>query len=91
MSITMDQVIVWVIIGILAGSLAGMLVKRSKKGFGHFSNLLIGLIGALIGGFLFDLFHINLGLGKVTISVEDLVAALAGSILFLVVLRFIRK
>ena len=60
--VTVDQVVVWVIIGALAGSVAGMLMKREKKGFGLFSNLLIGLIGALIGGFLLDLLNINLGL-----------------------------
>ena len=91
MSITLDQIIVWVIIGILAGSLAGMLVKRTKKGFGIWSNLLIGLVGALIGGFLFDLFNINLGLGSIAITFEDLIAALVGSLIYLVILALIRK
>jgi uncharacterized membrane protein YeaQ/YmgE (transglycosylase-associated protein family) len=89
--VTADQVIMWLIIGALAGSLAGMLMKREKKGFGLFSNLLIGLIGALIGGFLLDLLNINLGLGKLTISFEDLIAAFAGSLIFLVILSFIKK
>lgn len=89
--VTVDQVVVWLIIGALAGSLAGMLLKRGKKGFGFFSNLLIGLIGALIGGFLLDLFNINLGLGKLTISFEDLIAAFGGSLIFLVILSFIKK
>lgn len=90
-NVTTDQVIVWLIIGALAGSLTGMLMKREKKGFGLFSNLLIGLIGALIGGFLFDLLNINLGLGQLTISFEDLIAAFAGSLIFLVILSFIKK
>ena len=89
--VTVDQVVVWLIIGALAGSVAGMLMKREKKGFGLFSNLLIGLIGALIGGFLLDLLNVNLGLGKLTISFEDLIAAFAGSLIFLVILSFIKK
>ena len=89
--VTIAQVIVWLIIGALAGSLAGMLLKRGKKGFGLFSNILIGLIGALIGGFLFDLFNISLGLGQLTISFEDLIAAFVGSLIFLVILSFIQK
>jgi len=90
-NVTADQVVVWLIIGALAGSLAGMLMKRGKKGFGLFSNLLIGLIGALIGGFLLDLLNINLGLGQLTISFEDLIAAFAGALIFLVILSFIQK
>jgi hypothetical protein len=36
----------------------------------------VGLIGAAVGGFLFDLFQIDLGLGELAISFEDLFAAL---------------
>ena len=91
MNITIDQLIVWLLVGALAGSLVGMLVKRTKKGFGHVTNLGVGLVGALIGGFLFDLFNLNLGLGQIAISVKDLVAALIGSLIFLLIVFLIRK
>jgi uncharacterized membrane protein YeaQ/YmgE (transglycosylase-associated protein family) len=91
MNISLDQIIVWLLVGAIAGTLAGALVKRSKKGFGVFSNLGIGLVGALIGGILFRLFRLDLGLGSISISLEDIVAAFAGSILFLIVLRLFRK
>ena len=42
-TITVGQIIVWVIVGVLAGSLAGMIVKRRREGFGRFNNLIIGL------------------------------------------------
>jgi uncharacterized membrane protein YeaQ/YmgE (transglycosylase-associated protein family) len=50
MNITLAKVIVWLIVGGLAGSLAGMLVKRTKEGFGRWTNFGIGLVGAIIGG-----------------------------------------
>jgi len=90
-NVTLDQVVVWLVIGLLAGSLAGMFTKKGKKGFANFSNLLIGLIGALLGGFLFDILNIQLGLGNLTISFDDLIAAIVGSLLFLVILSFIQK
>lgn len=91
-NITLDQVIVWVIIGLLAGSLSGMFLKRTQTGLaGLFSKLIIGLMGALIGGFLFDLLNINLGLGTLTIAFEDLIAAFVGSLIFLIVLMTIQK
>ncbi len=90
-NVTLDQVVVWLVIGLLAGALAGMFTKRGKKGIASFSNLLIGLIGALLGGFLFDILNIQLGLGKLTISFDDLIAAIVGSLLFLIILSFIQK
>ncbi len=91
MSISLQQIIVWLVIGAIAGSLAGMIVKRSKQGFGRFTNLGIGLVGAVVGGFLFWLLGIDLGLGNISVSLEDIVAAFAGSIVFLVLLRWVRK
>jgi uncharacterized membrane protein YeaQ/YmgE (transglycosylase-associated protein family) len=91
MNITIDQLIVWLLVGALAGSVVGMLVKRTKKGFGHIINLGIGLVGALIGGFLFDLFNLDLGLGQIAISFEDIVAALIGSLIFLLIVFLVRK
>lgn len=91
MSISLSQIIVWLIVGAIAGSLTGLIVKRTKQGFGRFSNLGIGLVGALIGGLLFWLLDIDLGLGAISVSLEDIVAALLGSILFLILLRWRRK
>lgn len=92
MDITLSELLVWLIVGGLAGWSAGFVVKRKKEGFGRWTNLGIGLVGALIGGIFLDLFKIDLGLP--TIEVQDLLAAFVGSLLFLVGLsgyRFWRK
>jgi uncharacterized membrane protein YeaQ/YmgE (transglycosylase-associated protein family) len=87
-----DEVTTWLIVGALAGSFTGMLVKRSRQGFGRLLNLVIGLIGALIGGFLFKVLHINLGLvGAITITSEEVVAAFVGSLVFLILIWIIRR
>ena len=78
----LSQVIVWLVVGALAGYLTGIVVKR-KEGFGHFTNLGIGLVGALIGGAIFNLFGINFGLGEVAISLKDLLSAFIGSLILL--------
>jgi uncharacterized membrane protein YeaQ/YmgE (transglycosylase-associated protein family) len=46
----------WVIIGLLAGWLAGHLVRG--RGFGCFGDLLLGLVGAALGGFTLNHFQI---------------------------------
>ena len=49
MDISIDQLIVWFVIGAIAGSLAGLIVKRTKEGYGRFGNLGVGLVGAVVG------------------------------------------
>ena len=90
MPISTSEIVVWLVVGALAGSLTGMLVTRSKGGFGRMANLGIGLVGAIIGGVLFNLFRIDLGLQAVSITLQDLVSAFAGSLIFLAVVRWYR-
>jgi uncharacterized membrane protein YeaQ/YmgE (transglycosylase-associated protein family) len=87
---TIEQLVVWLIIGALAGSLAGMLVTGSRKGYGPATNILLGLIGAVIGGYVFDRLNVNLGLGSITISFDEIVAAFVGSLILLALLSFLR-
>lgn len=84
MSITLSKVIVWLIIGAAGGTLAGALVRWQRGGFGWWANLGIGLVGALVGGIIFNLFGILPGLETISISLRDIVSAFVGSILFLV-------
>ncbi len=86
MSVAVDQMIVWIIIGLLAGSLTGLVAKGEKRGFGLWKNLGLGLAGALVGGLLFRLLGLLPGLDRITISLRDVVAACAGSLIVLLVL-----
>jgi uncharacterized membrane protein YeaQ/YmgE (transglycosylase-associated protein family) len=83
MSITLSQIIVWLIIGAVGGTLAGALVRWQRAGFGWWTNLGIGLVGALVGGILFHLFGILPELASIAISLRDIVSAFVGSMLFL--------
>jgi uncharacterized membrane protein YeaQ/YmgE (transglycosylase-associated protein family) len=91
MTVDIADVAVWIVVGMLAGTLAGLIVKRRKAGYGHLANLGLGLVGALIGGYLFDLFGIAPGLDSISISLRDIVAALFGALLLLVLLYYARS
>lgn len=78
-----SQLIVWLIVGALAGTVAGRVVTFKKEGLGRIFNLGIGMLGAVIGGFLFDLLKIDFGLGDITISLKQLVAAFVGALICL--------
>jgi uncharacterized membrane protein YeaQ/YmgE (transglycosylase-associated protein family) len=46
-------IIAWVVVGLVAGWLAGVVMKGG--GYGFIGDLIVGLVGALVGGFLFGL------------------------------------
>lgn len=90
MTITLGQLLVWLIIGALVGTLVGRLVSNRKRGFGWVNNLVLGIAGALVGGILFDLLDITIG-GDIVLTFTDFVAAFVGALLILGVLWVVRR
>jgi uncharacterized membrane protein YeaQ/YmgE (transglycosylase-associated protein family) len=74
--------IAWIIIGLIAGWLTGKLMKGS--GFGFFMDMIVGLVGALIGGFLAS--HLGFGgVGEHGLIVGIIIATIGAVILTLIV------
>jgi len=67
------------------GWLAGQLVKGS--GFGIIGDILVGVFGAVLGGVLFDVLGLSAGGGRFA----SLIIATVGAVVFLLLLRLIRK
>ena len=73
--------IVWfLLIGLVAGWLASLITKREGKGILNY--LIIGVIGAMLGGFVFRLLHL-VAYG----FIGELVTATVGAVILLFVLR----
>ena len=85
------QIIVWIAVGLVGGGLASRLITWDREGFGTFRNLGLGLVGALIGGFLFRLFNLFPGLNRVSVSLRDIVAAVVGSLILLAAIWLFRR
>ena len=83
---SVDQFIVWLVVGILGGSLAGLVITWERAGFGHLRNLGLGLSGAVVGGLIFRLFGLFPRLDRISISLRDIVAAFLGSLILLAAL-----
>jgi uncharacterized membrane protein YeaQ/YmgE (transglycosylase-associated protein family) len=77
--------IAWIIIGVLAGWLTGKIMKGS--GFGFFMDMIVGLVGALVGGFISS----HLGFGGVGEHglIISIVIAVIGAVILTVILRLI--
>ena len=79
-----NSLIMVLIIGALAGWLAGKIMKG--KGFGIPVNIVVGIIGAIIGGFLFGLLGVSAG-G----FIGSLVTATIGAIVLLFLVSLVKK
>lgn len=81
----LTALLIFLAIGAVAGWLAGLLIKGG--GFGLLFNIIIGIVGALIGGYLFGLLGISVGGG----IIGSIVTATAGAAVLLFVAKLIRK
>ena len=63
----------------------------SKQGFGLWTNIGLGMLGALLGGFLFRLLGIDFGLGEIKITLEGLISAFVGSLFCILAWWLMRK
>jgi uncharacterized membrane protein YeaQ/YmgE (transglycosylase-associated protein family) len=77
-------VIAWIVIGLVAGWLATQILGGSG---GLLRNLAVGLIGAIVGGFLFS----KLNLQVMPDFWGNLITATIGAIVFLLIWRAIRR
>ncbi len=80
----MDGIIWFLLVGLIAGWLAGILVKGG--GFGVLGDIVVGVIGAVIGGFLFS--SIGVGAGGL---LGAIIVATIGAVIFIFLLRIIRR
>lgn len=91
MDIDIGHVIAWVLVGGFAGSLIGRIAKGSKAGFGFWKNTLLGLSGAVLGTFLFQLLGIDFGLDNLKVTFNDLVASLCGTLIVLALVWYLSR
>jgi uncharacterized membrane protein YeaQ/YmgE (transglycosylase-associated protein family) len=75
-------IVAWQVVGLAAGWLAGRVMKG--RGYGIGVNLVLGLIGAAVGGFLFGLF-VSGGAG----FWGSIVVAFLGACILITVVRFL--
>jgi uncharacterized membrane protein YeaQ/YmgE (transglycosylase-associated protein family) len=73
-------IISWIILGLIAGFIGSKIVD--SQGQGLWLNIVLGIVGALVGGFLFN----ALGAGGVTgLNIYSMIVAIVGSIVVLLI------
>lgn len=81
-----DTILIWLLVGMVAGFFASHLALG--HGLGLFGDIIVGILGALVGGFLAAIFHVSIVFVGHPIISAMIVAFIGAAILLLVVRMF---
>jgi uncharacterized membrane protein YeaQ/YmgE (transglycosylase-associated protein family) len=74
------SIIAWIILGLIAGFIGSKIVNKSGEGV--FLDIILGIVGAVVGGWLFSAF----GMSRVTgLNIYSLLVAIVGAVVVLFV------
>jgi uncharacterized membrane protein YeaQ/YmgE (transglycosylase-associated protein family) len=73
-------IISWIILGLIAGFIGSKIVDKQGQGF--WLNIALGIIGALVGGFIFDLIGST---GVTGLNIWSMIVAIIGSVVVLLI------
>jgi uncharacterized membrane protein YeaQ/YmgE (transglycosylase-associated protein family) len=76
----------WIVLGLIAGFIASKLVNRQGEGF--LLDVVLGIVGAVVGGTLFRLVGMR---GVSGVNLHSLIVAVAGAVVVLVVYHALRR
>lgn len=82
MDLNPGGILAWIVVGLLAGWITGLLMKGS--GYGIIGDIILGLVGALVGGFLAS-FFITGSAG----FIGSLIVAIIGAVVVVALVRLI--
>ena len=74
------SILSWIILGLIAGFIGSKIVDKQGQGF--WLNMALGIVGALVGGFLFSLFGSS---GVTGLNIWSMIVAIAGSVVVLLI------
>jgi len=72
-------IIAWLVLGLIAGFIASLLVN--KRGEGFLMDIILGIVGAVVGGFIAHLFGIS---GITGFNLYSILIAVGGAVVVLV-------
>jgi uncharacterized membrane protein YeaQ/YmgE (transglycosylase-associated protein family) len=73
-------IISWIVLGLIAGFIGSKIVNRQGQGF--WLDIVLGIVGAIVGGFVFDLFGAT---GVTGLNIYSMIVAVIGAIVVLLI------
>jgi len=78
--------IAWIVLGLVAGFIASKIVNKSGAGF--ILDIVLGVIGAVVGGYLFQTFGMA---GVSGVNLYSILVAVVGAVVVLVIYHALRR
>ena len=78
----------WIVFGALAGWVASLIMGTNQRQ-GCLGNIIVGIVGALLGGFLIDL--LGRGGANFAFNIRSFIVAVVGAVLLLGIVRMVRR
>ena len=82
---SLENILVFIVVGLVAGFLASRVVLG--KGRGWLMDILIGIVGAIIGGWLAAQLHISVNVGPSILN--QIIVAFVGAVILLLIWRLL--
>ena len=82
---TLENIVVYLVVGLIAGFLASRVVMG--KGRGWFWDIIIGILGAIIGGWLAGVLHVSINIGPSIVN--QIIIAFVGAVILLLIWRVV--
>ena len=73
-------IISWIILGLIAGFIGSQIVGRQGQGF--WLDIALGIVGAIIGGFIFSFFGAS---GVTGLNIYSMIVAIVGAVVVLLI------
>ena len=80
------SILAWIVLGLIAGFVGSKLVNKSGEGM--MLDIVLGIVGAIVGGWLFNMFG---AAGVNGLNLYSLLVAIVGSVVLLVTYHAIRR
>ena len=80
------SILAWIVLGLIAGFVGSKLVNKSGEGM--MLDIVLGIVGAIVGGWLFNIFGAS---GVNGLNLYSLLVAIVGSVVLLVTYHAIRR
>jgi len=80
------SIVAWIVLGLIAGFIGSKLVNKTGEGF--ILDIALGIVGAVVGGWLFSMFGMS---GVTGLNIYSLLVAVVGAVVFLLAYRAIRR
>jgi uncharacterized membrane protein YeaQ/YmgE (transglycosylase-associated protein family) len=80
------SIVAWIVLGLIAGFIGSKIVNKAGEGF--VLDIILGIVGAVVGGFIFNFFGAS---GVTGLNIYSLIVAVIGAVVVLVIYHAVKR